>query len=352
MGNSDHRPNLFPLKPLTVIGVTISVAASIFVYTAGWLTPHRLTPTKLVTALQPATGPSLGHRRNHAKGICFTGIFEANGDGAMLSKAQVFERGQYPVVGRFNVAGPDPHAPDSMAGVRGLGIRITTPDGQEWRSAMIDAPVFAAPTPQAFFALLTASTSKDPNAIKQYIDLHPEFLTFVGWVKTHPRTESWTEDRFNSLDSFVFIDASGTNRFVRWSLIPAATPLTISTQDLAKRDPDFLAEDITKRVEARPQRWELLITVASPGDPTADPTKSWPADRRTVDAGTLIVKQIEAEADGPCRDINYDPAVLPSGITTSDDPFPAARSAAYRVSYDSRIAESSKYPRTRTGGAQ
>lgn len=352
MANSGSTASSFPAEPAMVIGVTISVAAIAFAYAAGWLTPHRLTPTKLVTALQPPSGPALGHRRNHAKGICFTGTFDANGNGAMLSKAQVFERGQYPAVGRFNVAGPDPHAPDSMAGVRGMGIRITTPDGQEWRSAMIDAPVFAAPTPQAFFALLTASTSKDPIAMKQYSDLHPEFLTFVRWVKNHPRTESWTEDQFNSLDSFVFIDTSGTNRFVRWSLVPSVPPVTISTQDLAKRDPGFLAEDITRRVGAGPQRWELLVTVASPGDPTADPTKSWPVDRRTVDAGTLVVKQIEAEANGPCRDINYDPAVLPPGITTSDDPFPAARSAAYRVSYDSRIAESSKYPRTRTGREQ
>jgi catalase len=348
MANSGSTANSFPLKPVMVIGVTISVAAIAFAYAAGWLTPHRLTPTQLVTALQPASGPALGHRRNHAKGICFTGTLQANGNGAMLSKAQVFERGQYSVVGRFNIAGPDPHTPDPMAGVRGLGIRITTPNGQEWRSAMIDAPVFAAPTPQAFFALLTASASKDPNAFKQYSAEHPEILTFVGWVKSHPRTESWAEDRFNSLDSFVFIDASGSNHVVRWSLVPSVPPVAISPQDLAKRDPDFLADEITKRVEAGPQRWELLITVANPGDPTADPTKPWPVDRRTVDTGTLIVKQIEPEADGPCRDINYDPAVLPPGITTSDDPFPAARSAAYRVSYDSRMAESSKYPRTQT----
>ena len=349
MANSGSTASSLPLKPVMVIGVTISVAAIAFAYTAGWLTPYRLTPTRLVTALQPPSGPALGRRRNHAKGICFTGTFEANGIGAMLSNAQVFEQGQYPVVGRFNIAGPDPHTSDSMAGVRGLGIRITTPDGQEWRAAMIDAPVFAAPTPQAFFALLTASASKDPNAIKQYSSVHPELLAFVGWVKSHPRTESWAEDRFNSLDSFVFIDALGSNHVVRWSFVPSVPPASISPQELATLDPDFLAADITKRVEAGPQRWDLEVTVANRGDPTADPTKPWPADRRTVDAGTLIVKQIEPEVDGPCRDINFDPSVLPRGITTSDDPFPAARSAAYRVSYNSRLAESSHYPNAQTG---
>jgi catalase len=60
------------------------------------------------------------------------------------------------------------------------------------------------------------------------------------------------------------------------------------------------------------------------------------------------VQQIEPEADGPCRDINFDPTVLPSGIKVSDDPFPAARSAAYRVSFDRRTAEEKDYPRTGT----
>jgi catalase len=349
MVNSGSAANSFPLKSVMVIGMTISVAAIVFAYTAGWLTPHRLTPTKLVTALEPPGGPALGHRRNHAKGICFTGTFDGNGDGLELSKATVLERGQYPVVGRLNIAGGDPKIPDPMAQVRGLGIRVTTPDGQEWRSAMIDAPVFAAPTPQAFFEFLTAVSSKDHNAFMQYSSAHPEIFTFISWVKDHGRTESWAEDRFNSLDSYVFINNSGAKSIVRWSFVPFAKPVTIATEELVKRDPDFLEEDIIQRVAAAPQRWDLVVTVANPGDPTSDPTRAWPADRRTVNVGTLTVQQVEPEADGPCRDINFDPAVLPIGITTSDDPFPAARSAAYRVSYNSRLVESSRYPHTQTG---
>jgi catalase len=342
----------FPFKAFAIIAAVVGVAALAFAYTAGWLSPHRLTPVKLVSALQPPSGPPLGHRRNHAKGICFTGTFAANGQGAALSKAQVFAPGQYPVVGRFNIAGSDPHEPDPMAQVRGLGIRITTPDGQEWRSAMIDAPVFAAPTPQAFYQFLMAAGSKDPNAFKTYSTAHPEILTFIGWVKNHRRTESWAEDRFNSLDSFIFTGASGATHAVRWSFVPAAHAVTLTPEELATRGPDFLSQEITQRVAAGPQHWDLVITVANPGDPTADPTKAWPPDRRTVAAGTLTVQQIEPEPNGPCRDINYDPAVLPSGMATSDDPMPAARSAAYSVSYNKRTAEASHYPRTTTGGQQ
>ena len=115
-------------------------------------------------------------------------------------------------------------------------------------------------------------------------------------------------------------------------------------EELSRR----LEQEIVDRVGRGPLHWTLVVTVANPGDPTADPTKAWPEDRRTVEVGTLTVQRIEAEADGPCRDINFDPTVLPSGIRTSDDPFPAARSSVYAKSYDLRTAESKDYPRNAT----
>jgi catalase len=349
MAELSPSPGTFRLRPLLFIATVIGVAALAFAYTAGWLSPGRITPKKLVAGLAPPGGPALGHRRNHAKGICFTGTFEANGDGSALSKAAVFARGQYPVVGRFNLATADPNAGDAMVRVRGIGISIKTPDGQEWRSAMIDAPVFAVSTPQGFYELLTASGSKDPDAMKNFIAAHPEFTGFLGWVKGGAWTESYAEERYNSLNSFLFVDSAGTAHAVRWSLVPAVQPVSISPDELAKRGPDFLEQEITQRVAAEPQRWTMAVTVANPGDPTADPTKAWPSDRRTVEVGTLTVQQIEPERDGPCLNINFDPTVLPSGIATSDDPFPAARSAAYSRSYNSRTAESSYYPGTATG---
>ncbi|HEY2535251.1 MAG TPA: catalase family peroxidase [Xanthobacteraceae bacterium] len=334
---------------LGLIAVVIAASVAAFAYTAGWFSPQRLTPGKLVAAFAPPSGVALGHRRNHAKGICFTGVFEANGSGSELSYARVFARGQYPVLGRFNLGTADPNAPDATVRVRGLGIRISTPDGQEWRSAMIDAPVFAVSTPEAFYELLRASGSKDPNAMKTFATAHPEFAPFGDWVKNAPRSGSYAEDRFNSLNSFVFINDSGVERVVRWSLLPEAQPIAVSPDELAKRGPDFLEQEITHRVASAPQRWTMVVTVANPSDPTADPSKAWPADRRIIDVGTLTVQQIQAERDGPCRDINFDPTVLPSGIRTSDDPFPAARSAAYAKSYDLRTAEAKDYPRTTTG---
>jgi len=327
----------------TVIAVAVAAAAATFAYVAGWLTPGRLTPEKIVDVLAPAQGPSIGFRRNHAKGVCFSGAFEANGAGVALTKAPMMAPGAYPVTGRFNLATANPNAIDGMERVRGLSLRVNAPGGQEWRLAMIDAPFFPVATPQAFFELQQALAAKgDPEAIKRFAGAHPELGAFGAWAGSAPRNGSYAEGRFNSLNSFVFTNASGTASIVRWAFVPVASPVAVPAEALAKQPPDFLSTDIAERVRQAPQRWTMSVSIANPGDPTADPSKAWPEDRRRVDVGTLRVDAIQPEANGACRDINFDPTVLPGGMRVSDDPFPAARSAAYAVSFDRRSAE--KYP--------
>jgi catalase len=341
-----------PIYAYVLIAVIVVALAAAFAFTAGWLSPKRLTPARLVSSLAPPGGPALGYRRNHAKGICFTGTFESDGAAASLSRAQMFAAGSYPVVGRFNLGTPDPMAPDSTVRIRGLGLRILTPDGNEWRSAMIDAPVFPVSTPQDFYALVQAlSDKRDPDVMKHFIAAHPEFGAFGAWASTAPMTASFAQDRYNSVNSFVFTNLAGQDNTVRWSFMPAAQPQSLSADELKQRGPDFLETEIAQRVASAPQSWTMIVTVANAGDPTADPTKAWPDDRRKIAAGTLIVKAIEPEADGPCRDINFDPTVLPPGMHVSDDPFPAARSAAYAVSFNRRTAEDKDYPHTTPRGS-
>jgi catalase len=349
MPETPRSPPSAEIRSLVVIAVVVCAGAAAFAYTGGWFSPNRLTPTKLVDSLAPPGGPALGHRRNHAKGVCFTGAFESKGDAASLSRAHVFAAGRYPVLGRFNLGTPDPSAPDSTVRVRGMGLQISAPNGEIWRAAMINAPVFAVSTPGEFYELLEASGSKDPNAIQAFSSKHPEFAPFAKWAEAPTWTASYAEESYNSLNAFIFVDSAGNEHAVRWSLEPAAQVENITSEELGKRGPDYLKQEITKRVATEPQRWTMTLTIANEGDPTSDPTKPWPEGRRTVEAGTLIVEKIEAEANGPCREINFDPTVLPNGIQLSDDPFPAARSSAYAKSYDLRTAESKFYPRTPQG---
>ena len=346
MSSPDQPPARIALGPLLLIALVVGAVAAAFAYTAGWLSPQRLTPNKVVDAFAPPGGPALGHRRNHVKGICFTGLFEANGAGSSLSEAPMFRPGQYPAIGRFNLATSDIKAADATVRIRGMGLQIAAPGGQVWRMAMIDSPFFPVATPQALYGLVVASGSKEPDAMKTFAGAHPELGHFGAWAQSAPWTGSYAEEPYNSLNSFVFTSASGAASVVRWSLLPVAQPVPVPPDELAKRPPGFLEQEITERIKSGPLRWTLVLHVAEAGDKTSDPSQEWPQSRRAVEAGTLIVQDIEPEANGPCRDINYDPTVLPTGMRTSDDPFPAARSSAYRRSYDLRTAEAADYPAT------
>ena len=183
---------------LALIGAVVVGGAAAFAYTGGFLTPDRLSPAKIVDALAPPSGPVLGYRRNHAKGLCFLGTFEANGAGSALSKAQVLAKGNSPVVGRFNLGTPNPGTPDGEVRVRGFSVDMTPASGREWRMATITPPFFPVATPQAFYDLLVASGKKDdPNAMKDFAAAHPEIGAFGAWAKSAPYTPSYAEDRFN-----------------------------------------------------------------------------------------------------------------------------------------------------------
>jgi catalase len=341
---TDPKPRSV-LPQLAIIAATIGIAGLAFLYTAGWFSPDRLSPQRYIAALAPPGGPALGHRRNHAKGICATGTFEATGAATALTTAPMFRPGTYPIDARFSLGSAQPDASDATTRVRGLGFRITAA-GQEWRSANIDVPFFPVATPTAFLALLQASASKDPKALGPVAAAHPELKNFGAWAKTAPWTGSFAEERYNGLDAFLFTDAAGATHPVRWSLIPQATVQTLPPDELAKLGPDFLRPELEHRIADRPLRWTMILTVGAPGDPTNDPSHAWPDGRQTVTAGTFALDHLEPESNGPCRDINYDPTVLPTGIRISDDPFPAARSSVYAKSFDLRTAEAGDFPHT------
>ena len=332
-----------------LIAAAVGVAAVAFGYVGGWLAPQRLTPERLVNQFQDNAGTFAGYRRNHAKGVCVTGYFDSNGRAQAYSMAQVFAPGRTPVVGRFAIPGSNPYAPDSSVPIRSMALRFTQPNGQQWRTGMNSMPVFPVATPQAFFAQLQAqqpdpATGKpDPAKIAAFFAAHPETAAFRAWAKTARPSASFATESYESLNAFVFVDANGKRQPVRWRMLPQATDGGGAGK---AGDADYLAADLAERLAHGPLRWQLQITLANPGDPTNDATKTWPSDRRTIDAGTLVIDATTPQESGPCRDINYDPLVLPAGIAASDDPLLPARSAAYADSYLRRTSEEAHLPGT------
>ncbi len=136
-----------------VIGAVAIGMAAAFAYVGGWFSPARLTQDKIVAGFEKVNGPHPGFRRNHAKGICATGWFDSNGAAVSLSKAGVFAPGRVPVVARIPFAGGMPYIPDAPGNVRSLALRFMPQDSGEWRTGMINIPVFPCITAQELYDL-------------------------------------------------------------------------------------------------------------------------------------------------------------------------------------------------------
>lgn len=326
------------------IGGTIAVIALAFAWTAGFLPGSRLAPGRLADSLEAHDGVHPGFRRAHAKGMCFSGRLDGNGNGLALSHATVFARGTSTVVGRFSTGGGMPDSPDGRLVFRALAMSITAPDGAVWRTGMDSTPIFPVATPASFLAFQQATMpvadgKPDPAKVAAYMGAHRETRAFVQWLKDNPLPSSFANSTFNSINAFRFTNAAGEQHFVRWTLLPEAPLQTLDKNTLGTLARDVLFDDVQARAAKAPLRWHLHLTAAQAGDKTDDATALWPAGRPQIDAGELTIDKVTSEEQGGCRDLNFDPLVLPPGITPSDDPLLPARSAVYASSFRRRAAE-------------
>jgi catalase len=327
------------------IGVILLSVAGTFLYLGGWFTPHALTPARFADEFERVDGIHSGFRRNHAKGLGVSGFFESNGQGTRLSKAAVFKTGRVRVIGRFSLSGGNPYVADAPDTVRGLGLQFWLPDGEEWRTAMINLPVFPVNTPQGFFDRMVAAqpdpvTHKpDPEKMAAFLASHPETVQAIKILKGYATSSGFDNSTFNSLNAFRFVDASGTSIPVRWSMVPAQQFEAASTSGTAQGDKNYLFYGLIASIVQHPLQWHLIVTLGQPGDRTNDASIPWPEGREQVDVGTLTLDSVESEETSPARDINFDPLVLPAGIVPSDDPLLSARSAVYSQSFTRRAGE-------------
>jgi catalase len=333
------------LARLAGAGVVILCVVGGFLYLGGWFNPHELTPIRFVNGFEKVFGIHSGFRRNHAKGVCVSGFFDSNGNGTRLSKAALFQSGRVPVIGRFSLGGGNPDVGDAPDAIRGMGLLFRLSDGEQWRTAMINRPVFPFNTPQAFYDNLIASkpdpnTHKpDPQKMAAFVASHPEFMRAAKIIQSQQVSSGFDNTTFNGLNAFHFINVADLSTPVRWSMEPVDAFKPEDTAQSANLDKNYLFDDLIARIHSAPVQWRLILTVGQSGDPTDDATLPWPEGREQVDAGTLTLDEVESEAPGNCRDVNFDPLVLPVGIAPSDDPLLNARSAVYSQSFTRRAGE-------------
>ncbi|MCW2590510.1 MAG: catalase [Mycobacterium sp.] len=328
------------LLGIGAVGAFLAVDLGAVAYANKWVgAGAALTRDKFIIAFQSVFGAHPGFRRNHAKGVAVVGYFDGNGNGRELSSAAVLGVGRSPVTGRFSLTGGNPFVVDAPGAARGLGLAIGFPGAQQWRTAMLNLPVFPDNSAQGFYDRLFASqvvagTGKpDPAKMATFLAAHPETAAAMAVAKKHPPTPGFADSTFWGLNTFHLVVESGTRTPVRWSFVPRQAALATTTNG-----DDVLFDALVRQLKTTPLQWDLYFTVGTQDDPL-DPTLPWPGDRRVIDAGTLTLTGVETEQAGNARDVNFDPLVLPDGIVPSDDPLLGARSAVYAASYRARTGE-------------
>ena len=321
---------------------SIASFATATLYFAGVFNGDTVTAQRFVD-LQQGDNPHLGFRRAHAKGMCVSGHFESTGALASYSTAAIFAQGNTEFLGRFSIAGNNPTAPDLKAPVRSFAFVVNSATSQEWRVAMNTPPVMAVATPEAFFQQLQAlspdpiTKQRDPEKIKAFFNAHPESKAFNQWKASYVPSNSFATEYYHSINAFYLHNEQGKQQAVRWQAVPHDDYLELA--ELDKASADALQKQLAQQLKSQPVKFDLLFTLANSSDDENNPTIPWPTTRKTVNAGTLVITDWHPQAQGKCGEQNFDPLVLPEGMSATADPILRARGAAYAQSYRRRATE-------------
>jgi catalase len=278
-----------------------------------------------------------GFRFAHAKGVVLTGTFTPAKGATSISRAAHLKGPAVPVTVRLSDGTGVPQINDDNpnASPRGMAIRFALPGGAFTDIVANSHNGFFVGTGEDFLAFLkaVAATKPDsphPSPIEQFLGGHPRALKVV--VDSKPLPVSFATVGFFGNNAFVFVDSAGTKRAGRYQILPVAGIHHLDSLAATKVSPNYLFEDLTRRIARGPIKYRLLVQLANSGDPTKDGSVVWPADRQRMPLGTISLTTVAPNNDELQRSLMFNPIFLTDGIQLSDDPLVPLRSAVYALS--------------------
>ncbi len=301
-----------------------------------------ITPERAIDTANAVYGADAGYRALHAKGTLFRGTFTATAAAAEFTRAAHMQGARIPATFRFSNGSGDPDFPDYLPDPRGLAVKLYLPDGSRTDVMTVSSPRFPVRTPDAFLELMKAQGGGLAAAwrLPPFLAAHPETVRALPVIApTLLPPEGYALIRYYGLHAFKWIDGSGGERHVRYTLVPERTGKRLAPLRARRLGRNYLQDEIRDRVRSGPVRFEFEVQVASTGDPVSDPNAVWPAGRRRVHVGTLEIDGPETERERDGDVLVFDPTRVTDGIECPDDPVLRFRPRAYSESV-----------RRRTGG--
>jgi catalase len=314
------------------------LCASLLLICAAASADNAPLPTQIVDLANKVDGVHPGYRAFHAKGVVVEGSFKASPEAARLSRAILFNGSTIPVTARFSDGSGMPTVPDgSPAMPRGIAIKYHLPGGAITDMVTNSFKFFPVGTGEDFRDLLQAITESPPDAphpnkVEQFFGSHPNAPKAIGSL---PIPDSFADEEYHGIDAFIFVNKSGRRQAVRYLIVPQKL-VHIMPEEAAKQPPDYLFDDLAKRIAQKPLVFHLKAQLAEPGDQTKDASQPWPDDRKVVDLGVLTLTKVVPNSAEAEKKLLFVPTNLTAGIELSDDPLPGVRAAAYGVSFGRR----------------
>lgn len=149
-----------------------------------------------------------------------------------------------------------------------------------------------------------------------------------------PSPVSFATEHFFGVNAFKFVNGEGKVTTVRYRIVPVEGLKTLSAEETAAKDANYLFNEFPKRLEEGPIEFKLLAQVAVEGDVTDNATELWPEEREIVELGTVkIVKTLsEEESLKEQKKVIFDPIPRVEGVEVSDDPLLDVRASVYLIS--------------------
>src|SRR3984893_5675342 len=294
--------------------------------------------TEIVDTFYKIYGTHPGFRVNHAKGVVAEGSFVATPAASALSSAAIFDGSKIPVTVRFSNDGGIPTVPDGAPGnPKGMAIKFHMPGGAEVDMVILAVKFFPVATGEEFRDLLVAisespADAPKPTQLDQFAASHPKFPASFG---SAPTPDSFADQEYHGIDAFMFVDKAGHRQAVRYVMTPEKS-VHLTAEEAARKPPDFLVDDLPRRIAKRPVVFHLKAQLAAAGDQTQDPSKPWPDNRKVVDLGVLTLDKPVADSLEAQKKLAFLPTHLTDGIELSDDRLLVIRAGAEALSFARR----------------
>lgn len=287
-------------------------------------------------------------RRLHTKGYGAFGYFYTTHSMKEYTKAGFLQtpNQQVPVAVRFSLASSNQGTPDTSRNVRGFSTKFYTEEGI-FDLVGNNIPIFfirdAIRVPDIISHLSPSPVNNlpDPERLWSLFAEYPEATNMLIWFFSDLGTvKSLRHIEGHSVSTYVWQNAQGVRRYVKYTWLPMAGAKCIDRQEaqwLACQDPDIAGRDLYDSIaKGNAVEYELYVQLMNPEDAELlpfdplDDTKLWDETLYPLlPVGRMVLNRNPEDYAEQVEKLAFNPANLLPGLEFSDDKILQGRSFIY-----------------------